>query len=89
MSAELVGHMTRPIPERPVTNHRAPRRSQRDPGPDVCSSLGRDGLEVQALVRPCNQALFSETSQLCLQNFHLAMANTSYQERCPWPAVKG
>ncbi|CAL8387601.1 unnamed protein product [Gadus morhua 'NCC'] len=46
--------------------------------------------QVVKPVVPCNLTLFSSSvNEVCLDEFSQAMAASSYQERCPWPAVKG
>ncbi|CAL8371937.1 unnamed protein product [Arctogadus glacialis] len=46
--------------------------------------------QVVKPVAPCNLTLFSSSvNEVCLDEFSQAMAASGYQERCPWPVVKG
>ncbi|XP_019955216.1 receptor activity-modifying protein 1 [Paralichthys olivaceus] len=47
------------------------------------------GMAAKSVARPCDQHMFDSNVDDCLSAFNNSMKTSDYQDRCPWPTVKG
>ncbi|XP_053296170.1 receptor activity-modifying protein 1 [Pleuronectes platessa] len=47
------------------------------------------GMATQKKIPPCDELMFHNDVDNCLLAFNHSMETSGYEDRCPWPAVKG
>ncbi|CAB1458703.1 unnamed protein product [Pleuronectes platessa] len=47
------------------------------------------GMATQKKIPPCDELMFHNDVDNCLLAFNHSMETRGYEDRCPWPAVKG